>query len=585
MERIKLKGKYAKEVLDYVYGCIEGRIVANEYRVKGCQRFLDDLANPEYEWKPADADFVIGIIQGSIVHKKGEMLDGTPLRGKPFILLPFQKFIIYNLLGIVHKGTIIKKYHEALIYMPRKNGKTSFVAGLAWGLSLLYRRSGSNMYIVANALKQSMESFDFLKYNVQQMKEDEDHGGHFKIMDNSFEHSIGGELGDGSLKITALASNPDSQDSFNCNIAICDEIHAFKRLKQYTLFQQAMKGYSNKLMIGISTAGDLPTGFLANRVKYCKKILDGQVKDDQYYVFICEADLSTDEEGNKFLDYTNEKVLEMANPAYGISIRPNDILNDAMQAQNDPQMRKDFFNKSLNIFTNQVDTYFDLNKVTMSDEKYNWSLKDLAKLPIRWYAGADLSKVSDMTGACLYGRYKDVDIVISHGFIPVSTVNKKINEDNIPVPWWEQQGWLTVCNSEVIEYEDVVNWFVDMRKMGFKFDKVGYDRRFSREFVLKMKSRGFKTEDIPQRFVEKSEAFRMIEKKIITQNFYYVHNKAYEYCISNVKAVEDNDDFVKFMKVMPNQRIDLFDASTIACKLMILENEKKMKAATKAALI
>ena len=164
-------------------------------------------------------------------------------------------------------------------------------------------------------------------------------------------------------------------------------------------------------------------------------------------------------------------------------------------------------------------------------------------------------------------------------------MNKKINEDNIPVPWWEQQGWLTVCNSEVIEYEDVVNWFVDMRKMGFKFDKVGYDRRFSREFVLKMKSRGFKTEDIPQRFVEKSEAFRMIEKKIITQNFYYVHNKAYEYCISNVKAVEDNDDFVKFMKVMPNQRIDLFDASTIACKLMILENEKKMKAATKAALI
>ena len=53
-----------------------------------------------------------------------------------------------------------------------------------------------------------------------------------------------------------------------------------------------------------------------------------------------------------------------------------------------------------------------------------------------------------------------------------------------------------------------------------------------------------------------------------------MHNKAYEYCISNVKAIEDTDEFIRFQKVMPNQRIDLFDTSVIACKQLLIADEK-----------
>ncbi|MFR6316589.1 MAG: hypothetical protein ACLUOD_10775 [[Clostridium] innocuum] len=126
-----------------------------------------------------------------------------------------------------------------------------------------------------------------------------------------------------------------------------------------------------------------------------------------------------------------------------------------MEALNDPQQRKDYFAKSLNVFTDAIDTYFDMMQVTSSDEKYNWTLEELAKLPIKWYGGADLSKMHDLTGATIYGTYKDVDITISHAFIPRAIAHKKADDDNIPVFWWEEQGWLTMCNSNVIEYEDV----------------------------------------------------------------------------------------------------------------------------------
>ena len=565
-----------EEVMAYARGCVDGSIVANEYRIKGCQRFLNDLENTDYDFKKSDPEFVINMIENTFCHQQGEMFDGTPLRGMPFLLMPFHKFIIYNLLGFKLRGTNINRFHEALIFIPRKNVKTTFAAALAYGLGILYRMSGTKIYVVAAALKQTMETFGFMKYNIMNMGLGDD----LRIIDNNNEHSISGEIGGGLFDFNALATNPDAQDSFNCNIAIADEIHAFKKPKQYNLFKEAMKAYTNKLMIGISTAGDDPNSFLAQRVKYCKRVLDGQVKDEQYFIFICEADMSIGVDGKKYLDYTNPKVHEMANPGYGHTIRPEEIANDAMQAQNDPQQRKDFFAKSLNVFTNQINTYFDEAMVDASDSQYSWTLDELAKLPIRWYGGADLSKMWDLTGVALYGRYHDIDIVISHAFIPVAMANLKADEDGIPVFWWEEEGWLTLCNSDVIEYEDVVEWFISMRNRGFQIKWTGYDQRYAREFSLKMKKAGFKIRNQSQRYVEKTEAFRMIEAKIIMGNFYFMHNQAYRYCISNVKAIEDSDEFIRFEKVMPNQRIDLFDASVIAGKQLLIAGEKAANANT-----
>ena len=216
--------------------------------------------------------------------------------------------------------------------------------------------------------------------------------------------------------------------------------------------------------------------------------------------------------------------------------------------------------------------------VRSSDEKYNWTLEELAKLPIQWYGGADLSKINDLTGTALHGRYKDVDIAITHGYIPIAVAYKKADEDKIPFFWWEEMGWLTMCNSDVIDYEEPVKWFISMKKRGFKIRWVGYDRRYSREFVLKMKKAGFKVRDQQQRYVEKTEAFREIENKIIEQKYYYCHSKAAEYCIENVTAIEDSDDFVRFKKIEKTMRIDLFDADVIATKQMLKDLERSQNA-------
>lgn len=595
----EIKSQHFNTALEFANDLISGRKIANVEQVQACQRFLDDLQNDKWDFKSNQFDFAIDLIQGTIYPEKGENVDGSSARLNPIKLTRWEIFVTVNLFGFFIKDSNIRRFQEVLLFLPRKSGKTTFVASLTWAKSLIDADSGATTYIVANSLSQAKVSFNFIQHNLNlQHNKDKFKP---KMRANNQEHSINVDLGKGHVEIRAIGADEKYLDGLIANTIIADEVHAFKRPKRYTLMKDAMKSYSgSRMLLAVSTAGDNIGCFLDERVELLKKVLNKTIKDeskyDRYFIYLCTA--PRDNKGNflnpltgEITDIDDPELIEAVNPSANETVSLDLLVNDAKIAlDSDEGTRNEFKNKTLNVFTTSSETFFDIDEFKYSDSLYNWSIDDLLKLNLTWYGYADLSVLHDLSASGLYANYKykekdengntiakDIDIVISQAYFPLSLAIAKAQESNMPLQEWEQEGWATLSNTDVVQPSDITGWFVAMKSLGFKIKQVNFDKKSAMEFAITMRAEKFKLKDASQLPSMKTIGVRRIENKVKNAEFYYLHNRSYEYCVSNVRAEELYNGWLRIRKISKNMKIDLFDASTFGAVAMLEDMESKAK--------
>src|SRR5690554_4960859 len=153
-----LTTQYAKDVT-------AGKILAGRKVKLACRRYLNDLKRAD-----ADPDFPYRFDE-ELAYRPIEFIETfcKPSQGDfdRITMQPWQHFVVGSLYGWVHKETRLRRFRDGLIFVGRKNGKTTTVSGLSLYGAGMDGEKGARVYQLANSMKQARLTYDECKAMVR----------------------------------------------------------------------------------------------------------------------------------------------------------------------------------------------------------------------------------------------------------------------------------------------------------------------------------------------------------------------------------------------------------------------------------
>ncbi|MED0649764.1 terminase large subunit [Aeribacillus pallidus] len=520
----------------YAEQVVKGKIIASKNVILACKRHLNDL-------KRAGTDEFPYVFDEELGHRPIRFIEKfcRPSKGnyKQLILQPWQHFILGSLFGWVHKDTKLRRYKEGLIFVGRKNGKTTIISGVSlYGVSK-DGENGADIPLLANSMKQARLLFDEAKAMVKSSPKLRKH---FRTLRDAIHYDKT------FSKIEPQASDSEKLDGLNTHIGVFDEIHEYKDYKLINVIKNSRGSRSQPLIIYITTAGYQLDGPLVDYYEQGVDTLNGVITDERTFYYLAELDDPS--------EFDQPEMWIKANPNLGVSIKLEDMIEDWEKAKRIPAERNDFITKRFNIFVKSDEQSF-LDYEVIKRNKKETNFDELRGRPC--IAGFDLSQTEDFTSACLEFWLDTGEIaVLSHSWVP----EKKVLSDNEKIPYreWEKQGYLTICKEgDYVDYRLVYNWFVEQSKR-FNIELVTFDPANAYRLVEDLKAYGFNTLSVRQGYITLSPALKDAKELFLDGKVIFNNNKLFRWYINNVKLVEDRNGNWLPTKQSRYRKIDGFAA-------------------------
>ncbi|MEJ9151080.1 terminase large subunit [Bacillus smithii] len=500
----------------YAEQVVAGNIIASKNVKLACQRHLNDL-------KRAGTDDFPYVFDEDLGHRPIRFIEKfcKPSKGnfKQLILQPWQHFVIGSLFGWVHKETKLRRFKEGLIFVGRKNGKTTLISGLSlYGVSK-DGENGADIPLLANSMKQARLLFDEAKAMIKASPKLRKY---FRPLRDAIHYD------ETFSKIEPQASDSEKLDGLNTHIGVFDEIHEYKDYKLINVIKNSRGAREQPLLIYITTAGYQLDGPLVNYYEQGADVLDGVIEDERTFYYLAELD-----DQNEF---DQPEMWIKANPNLGVSIKLTDMIEDWEKAKRTPAERNDFITKRFNLFVNSSEQAFLDFEVIKRNNKI-LDIESLRGHPC--VGGFDLSQTEDFTSACLEFPLCSGEVfVLSHSWVPRKKV--MLNNEKIPYEALENDGLLTICEKDYVDYEDVEDWFIQQSKQ-FNIELITYDPANAYRLVNNLENKGFKTLAVRQGFLTLSPALKDVKELFLDGKVIFNKNKLFQWYLNNVKLVEDRN--------------------------------------------
>jgi phage terminase large subunit-like protein len=545
-----------KKAIDYALAVVAGERIVGPWVVKSCRRFLDDLRLAESgkgKWEFGEEFAVHPIdLAGNLRNIKG------PEAGQLIRLLEFQHWLIANIYGFVERGTRIRRFRQASIWMPRGNGKSSLAAVLALSTTFLEHEGGAEGYTAAVSRDQARIVFDLCKAMTQQNRE--------------FRQQFGVEVKANAVyqahtasRLMAVSSDAKALDGLNVHFAVLDEIASHRSKAVYDVILTAMGKRSQPLMISISTATDNTAGIGRQVWDYTEKVLDGQLEDDRFFGVIYSA--AADD------DPWDEATWIKANPGWGQMVQPAGLRAIASQAQASPALKSAFLTRHLNIWVGADQAVFD---VACWDKCATPAMRIEEFLGQPCFMGLDMAYRVDLAAASVIFPYQDENdneiryAVFHKAWLPVASVDP--NRNPMYVQWAEQQH-LTVTEGETTDFSVVED---EVRDIASRFDlrACAYDPYSLMQMSQRLKNDGYPMVEYRATVLNFSEPTKTLDALMREGRIEQDGSPVARWCIGNVVGHFDRRGNIYPTKARPEAKIDCTVATIMALGVCIAREQE-----------
>ncbi len=572
----------------YMDGIRKGNIIACKYVKLAVKRHLRDLKTGHKRglyFDPDAAQIVIDFFD-LLRHSKGKWA------GQPFILEPWQMFIIWVLFGW-KRADDSRRFRIAYSEIARKNGKSTFAAGIGLYLLMMDDEPGAEVYSTATKMDQAKIIH---QEAIRMTRQSNYFGGRAGVHINNI------HCDETNSKFEPLGADAKTMDGLNPSGATIDELHAHPDSSIWDVIRSAVGARRQPLMFAITTAGFNMHSFCYRQREYAINVLEGVFNDDSLFAIIFTLDY--DENGQLIDDWKDESVWSKANPNLGISVSIEDMRDMCGEAVESPSKLNNFLCKKLNIWTTQKVKWVNLEKwqqcpcyhngsVTVKDVLYKtFGCHDDNSLGLRLaqadveqfmkgkpcFGGLDLSSNTDIAA---WGRLFKLDngywLYLPKFYAPKENARKRQHDDKVPYETWGQQGFLTLTEGNVIDYDVIMaNVWTDCEK--FNMQNIAFDRwnfeavrqRLMAEGVPENKMIAF-----GQGWASMSAPMKELERIILSGHLIHNYNPVLSWMAGNVAAKTDPADNIKPDKEKSSEKIDGMVTLIMALGLAITKEAKK----------
>ena len=498
--------QYAKDV-------VSGKILACQWVKLACKRFLDDINSQEYYFDEKKYN-TLTTFTGVMKHYS------SGAAGKPFILEPWEDFIICNIFCLYRVDTRRRKYKTAHISVSRKNGKTTLAAALGLFSLIADGEPASSVIMAANSREQAHIDFDAASAFARQL---DPRKKSLKVLRNE----IVFQKNNASLKV--ISADASTGDGLNPSMVILDELHEAVDSKLFDVLRSGQGFREQPLMLSITTAGFRIGGFCNQYEDYCKEILMGQKVDETLFALLYTLD-----DGD---DWTDESNFIKSNPNLGVTVKRDWLSEQVNQAKNSPTLEVGVKTKNLNVWCSSSTTW-------IPEQYIRRSLMDVDLTEFKnknnylVYLGFDLAAISDLTAVSIMFVDPETEEYFfkTWYYLPKSALDGKYNSELYKM--WSSKGFLTLTDSETTDYNYIQNQIVYLYET-FDVQGVFFDSWNAQMLVNNLTNLGLPMTAYSQSIGNFNKPTKEMERLVLSDKVRFDNNPITRFCFDNVELKVD----------------------------------------------